>query len=373
MKLKVKCKNAQLNVKVKLSRHDLVDQKEVDFISRVYIRGFLKPVFFKRNTLEYTGPVGITLSERLKKPVSKYDFFFIMEQIVVATKRINSNTLHSNRIALSDKSIFINEVTKELHFLYLPLESVQNNPDILAFMESIIYLMKPAEGQDNDYISRFMYYISSLNSYDIDKVERYIEREDYRIVRMMKQWGTSNDSGDDGNHNKKDDEPTDLLKYEKTDVLQDDPTELIQEEPTNLLDSTGTDKLDPDDPTWLLSGDDTYLLDTIQQNINEDSDTELIHYPSLERISTGETIVIDKAVFRLGKESGCVDYVVSNNNTVSGSHADIITRKQKYFVIDLNSKNRTYINNRILPTQYEVEIFDGDRLKLSNEEFVFRG
>lgn len=366
MKIKAKCRNAKLNVKIKLSGQDVIDQKEVDFIFRVYIRGFLKPVLLKRNTIEYTGPASITLFDRLKKPVSKYDFFFMMEQIIVATQRLSNSNLHTNRIALNAKNIFINEVTKELQFLYLPIEAIPNNPDVLSFIESIIYMMKPMEGQDDDYISRFMYFITSLSSYDPSKIERYIDREDNRIVRTIKQHGSSKDNADQPKSNKKPDEATDLLPNEKTDLLNDEPTDLLDE-------GDSTDAIQ-DDPTLLLSGEETYLLDSDEEStalLTEDSNTELIHYPSLERISTGETVVIDKAVFRLGKESSCVDYVVNNNNTVSGSHADIITRKQKYYVIDLSSKNRTYINNRVLPSQYEVEIFDGDRLKLSNEEFVF--
>ena len=41
------------------------------------------------------------------------------------------------------------------------------------------------------------------------------------------------------------------------------------------------------------------------------------------------------------------------------------------FVKDLNSKNHTYINGQELPIQMEVEINDGDSLKLGNEEFIF--
>ena len=64
-------------------------------------------------------------------------------------------------------------------------------------------------------------------------------------------------------------------------------------------------------------------------------------------------------------------YFVTNNIAVSRSHADIITRGTLYFVMDLNSKNHTYINNQEIPIHCEVEIHDGDRLKLGNEEFVF--
>ena len=94
-------------------------------------------------------------------------------------------------------------------------------------------------------------------------------------------------------------------------------------------------------------------------------------FPSITRKSTGEEIQISKNVFRIGKEQSYVDYFVANNSAISRSHADIITRGQKYFVVDLNSKNKTYINEQPLPPQSEVEIFDGDKLKLANEEFIF--
>lgn len=38
---------------------------------------------------------------------------------------------------------------------------------------------------------------------------------------------------------------------------------------------------------------------------------------------------------------------------------------------DLNSKNKTFINGQAIPAQYECEIFDGNRLTLGNEEFIF--
>ena len=96
-----------------------------------------------------------------------------------------------------------------------------------------------------------------------------------------------------------------------------------------------------------------------------------VHFPTLYRVLTDEKISVNKPVFRLGKEKSYVDYFVTNNIAVSRSHADIITRGSKYFVRDLNSKNHTYINEQMIPIQVEVEIHNGDRLKLGNEEFVF--
>ena len=98
---------------------------------------------------------------------------------------------------------------------------------------------------------------------------------------------------------------------------------------------------------------------------------EQIHYPTLYRILTNERICVNKPVFRLGKERSYVDYFVTNNNAVSRGHADIITRGNRYFARDLNSKNKTYINGQAIPPQCECELLDGSRLTLGNEEFIF--
>ena len=96
-----------------------------------------------------------------------------------------------------------------------------------------------------------------------------------------------------------------------------------------------------------------------------------VRFPTLYRVLTQENISINKPVFRLGKEKSYVDYFVNNNAAVSRSHADIIRRGNNYYVKDLNSKNRTYINDMAISVQTETEICDGDRLKLGNEEFIF--
>ena len=96
-----------------------------------------------------------------------------------------------------------------------------------------------------------------------------------------------------------------------------------------------------------------------------------VHYPSLVRTATQENIEINKLVFRLGKDPNSADYCVSDNKAVSRSHADLINRNGTCFIVDLNSKNHTYVNGQMLPSQCEIEIQDGDVLRLGNEEFIF--
>ena len=71
------------------------------------------------------------------------------------------------------------------------------------------------------------------------------------------------------------------------------------------------------------------------------------------------------------KERSYCDYFVNNNSAVSRSHADIITRGNEYYIMDLNSTNKTFINGVKLVPNEEKELHDGDNVRLGNEEFVF--
>lgn len=382
IKYKAKIKNCQLLVRAKLSSELVVNPTELDFFSRKYLRGFLKPVQLKRNKLEYTGPVGVPLSERLKKPICKYDFFFLIEQIVDATQKLQRNQFLWNKVVWDIQKVYINETTKETQLIFLPIKNTLPPVDLMTFLESIIYAVHPVDNNDSAFVSRFVYFLKGLPCYDAQKIEAYIMREDRSVVNTIKKHGT-NGSGFMTNKPKDyyahyaeklsfDDDATGLLSDD------DEPTGILTEtdEATGLLQENekATDVLkETDEATGLLNDDDEATGLLIDAGSNEWGYSQKFEtrFPTLYRVLTGEKITINKPVFRLGKERSYVDYFVTNNNAVSRSHADIVTRNDCYYVVDLNSKNRTYINGQALPVHCECEIFDGNLLTLGNEEFVF--
>lgn len=94
--------------------------------------------------------------------------------------------------------------------------------------------------------------------------------------------------------------------------------------------------------------------------------------PHLIRSKNNESIVIDKPVFRIGKERSYVDYFVADNTAVSRSHANIITRENRYFIVDTNSTNHTFVDGQMIPSNAEIEIKSGARIRLANEDFEFK-
>lgn len=367
MKFKAKSKDCQLIVKVKTSYGETIDKNELDRFARVFLRGFLKPKLIKKNLIEYTGPVGISLYDRLKKPIAKRDFLFIIEQIVVAVQKLQANSMALNHLVMNLQYSFFNEVTKEIQFIYLPTTSGMANMNIIEFIDAVVYSVKPTDDRDKEYVSRFIYAFRAMKPFDINKIETFVAKEDRSVVNAIKKQnagqsgfmtssqqhyyehyagknGTSGDGDEPTGLLTEDDDPTGLLIEES-----DEATGLLDDEATGLLTDT-----DQDEATGLL----------VENNVN-------VRFPSLYRVLTEETIYLNKPVFRLGKEKSYVDYFVSNNIAVSRSHVDIITRGSRYYVIDLNSKNHTYINNKEIPIHYETEIFNGDMLRLGNEEFIF--
>ena len=48
-----------------------------------------------------------------------------------------------------------------------------------------------------------------------------------------------------------------------------------------------------------------------------------------------------------------------------------ISREGKYYIVDLNSANRTFVDGQVIPANVEIPIKHGSKIKLANEEFEF--
>ncbi len=84
-------------------------------------------------------------------------------------------------------------------------------------------------------------------------------------------------------------------------------------------------------------------------------------------------IHLNQDVTRVGSRAQSVDHVLLSHK-VSKVHAEFIRRNGRYFMRDINSTNGTYLNGsreRIVSNQ-EIELHDGDRVRLADVELVFK-
>jgi hypothetical protein len=103
------------------------------------------------------------------------------------------------------------------------------------------------------------------------------------------------------------------------------------------------------------------------------SDAKTIEKPFLIKNKDGvsEKIEINKNKFIIGKLHKQVDFCIESN-FISRVHAEITFKDNKFYIKDLNSKNCTEINNKVLTSNIEYEIRNDDKIKFANEEYTFK-
>lgn len=429
MKYKIIEVDGKLVVKITLGRNESVDMIEYDRLLGISTRGFLKPQrilkgkFFMNDSIEFYGAKAISLYDFLKNPISKKDFFYILEHIVVAEEKMAKNKIKQSIVNLNTQQVFFNSSTREVQFLCVPVKEFNSNSTLFRLVETIVYSCTPKDGEDDDFITKFVHYMGELNQFSLKQIEKYIRKEDKSIVEIIRRQNVGNSGfitnkqkeyveyyGDEEEKNtdifEEDEEATGLLDEEnptnriqsyyaenRTEQMGEDGTGLltidygtmdmnayeyqqnnIDEDATGLLNSSSYSQFDDGSgPTGLLNEEEDCPTGLLNEDYTTSNNIEYqnVVFPFLIHTNNNEKISVNKPVFRIGKEKSYVDYFVANNDAVSRSHADIITRGNRYYVKDLNSKNKTYINDRQLPIKQEIEIQDGDCLKIANEEFIF--
>ena len=327
-KLKVSIKKSTVTAMMKAGRKERINETELSQLARIKPCGIMHVTKTKKDSVTYTCPANINLTDRLKKAISKYDFFFMIEQIVIMVEDVYNNGLNVNSVRFNMDDVYINEMTKEMYFIYFPIVGGQESADIVGFIENIIYTMTPVINEDTNYISRFMYYVRSFHGFNGNAIEKYISREERAVVNVLKNKAVT--------------------------MQQTMQQQIMKQVMQRSMDGT------------TVLSDDGISVQQIQQMqpVN-------YHFASLTRQVTGEKIELGKPSFVLGKNPEKSDYAVADNTNISRVHAVITMRNGRYYVMDQNSTNGTFINGRIIKAGQETEILPGDCLMLANEEFIF--
>ena len=95
--------------------------------------------------------------------------------------------------------------------------------------------------------------------------------------------------------------------------------------------------------------------------------------PRFVRTKTGENIYVTKPEFIIGKSKLHADYAIENNTAVSREHC-IIKRESNgaNYIVDNKSTNGTYVNGTKLEALKPQLLTDGTKVRLGDEEFIFR-
>ncbi|MDE7312620.1 MAG: FHA domain-containing protein [Eubacterium sp.] len=90
----------------------------------------------------------------------------------------------------------------------------------------------------------------------------------------------------------------------------------------------------------------------------------------LLRQKTGQTAVLNKNQFIIGKSQSLADFCIMDNQTISRKHAMLYEDNGVWYVDDLSSLNGTSVNGvKVVPGQ-PARLRSGDKISLSDETFL---
>lgn len=310
-KIKIKTSKDTITVKCKLEKYEGIDARDIKIFEKSLLRGLVRPCIEEDTKISYSIGSGYSLEEFLSAGITKNDFFLILVQTLEMIKKVEQNSFNVHNLMLNLKDVYINKVTKEVNFVYLPIVNCGKTVNLFSFVYDLLYT-SVFEWQENiaevNELALFIHGMSYFSAEDIEEYILQIYPEVYKQVKRgkpgqsrvlnSKQWETESNTA----------------------VLQ--PSEMPK----------------------------SYLI----------------------RMNTQERAEISKDVFKIGKDYRYVDFPVAGNSAVSRIHANILKRDEKYYIQDNHSTNRTYVNGIAVQSEQEVGITDGDKIILADEPFEFR-
>lgn len=94
--------------------------------------------------------------------------------------------------------------------------------------------------------------------------------------------------------------------------------------------------------------------------------------PYIVRVNTGERVMINKAVFKIGKAGRGVDYHVGGNGAISKVHIIIYQREDGCYLKDNKATNGTYLNGAKLDENEEKLLTNDATISIGGEDFLFK-
>ena len=353
-KYRVVQKGSLVIIKSRLSRKDIINERELDYLRQNYTQGLFRISYDGKKTIEYTSPISVPLKKYLKgKILNEHGFWMIIVQIIEMARKIEMIGLYPSNLWLDLDTIFINEMSMELYFLYQPIMNTTASASAFALINDITYMeAKKNVGLQARYLEEFQEFLCSGNSYRLDNIEGYIEQVYPEIFKSV----GSPDRGKSGFLTT--DRAAYKEHYEKKVVKRQDD----EEEGTVCL----IEDDDEDEGTMVLGMD----MDDDEDDcgatsilvMEEEKEAILIH------IKDGERRAVSSDIFSIGK-SNSTDYCVVGNTAVSRKHATILKRDDEFYLIDCKSTNGTFLNETRLQEGEEALLTDGDKITLADEEF----
>lgn len=393
-KIVIQNKRGKITITNRLSYPETVNEWVNNAIASGMFEGFL-PVSIKQKRKETRMECSVqgllTLNQYFEGLVSKKMFLDFAYQIVTVIKNCEKNRFSANNLDLHRDRVFVDPITKSVKCIYWPIVNNQRSDPPHLFLKQLAYDISFSSHEDNAYLEQYAAFFDGYTPFSINSFERLLIK-----LQGKKMLGDSRIPSGSDEKKVKDAVPVKDIEYDPFPRVKDIPrTEREQERKqaqndyifcpecgakningANFCSTCGNklnhiDKPEPITPPTIDFGTTVLGDSTCGTVVLGFDESEKLIYPTIIRIKTNDRFTVDRPVFRIGTGQAYCDLLIRDNAFISRNHADIITKNNRYYVVDKNSKNRTFVDGKAIAKETEVEIFDGTTIKLANEEFSF--
>lgn len=294
-----------------------INEQEIQVFERNLIPGLFRPKKINDRKIIYNAPLGCSLKEYLKEELSKQDVFGIVVQTVEVIKRVKNLGFPAYNIILDEQLVFVKQTTKELFFLYTPVNDTSSNVlDVFSFLTKVLSKMSNIQGDAKLETECLIDFLRSPERQSVLEIEKYVMTVCPEVYKHISRVGSG-----------------------RSEYIASSPLAYNKHYDTRNEES--------------ISKDVTKAI-------------QLCAY--LTREKTKETIEISTDNYVIGKECSA-DYCIRNNEMISRKHATIKKINENFYLVDNGSTNKTYIGGKVLVPSCNELLHDGDTIVLADEVF----
>lgn len=368
-KTKVINKNGKCQFIIYSRKGQQLNEREIFTIGGKSIDGLIPVEVVRKGTtfeLMYDLAGMVTLRDYLINPLTKESFGKLLQNILEIFKEMQSAFFSQNCLIMDFDKVMLNPATQRLNFIYIPIQGYNTGATLRNFLLEIIEVGGFAASEDTGYVTEYIKILNNGLNFSLFELEEYIKGlflgNGYQTPKVVECFKCGSKLATGTNFCSVCGAKITGTTGEMGQKTVYDPFSVPKEVPTKRAVGQRADTQGLSDKSReIVECGDTMLLGMYEAMYDD------VRY--LVREKTKEKISISQDVFRLGKSAQECDYAILDNAAISRKHAEIIKQENGYFVVDLGSTNKTYVDNNVVVRH--KQIVSGSKIRLANEEFTF--
>lgn len=366
----------------------------------------------------------VRFEDYFRVPITKKFFIDAALDIAEIIKFCKVNRINETNIELQKNCIFIDPYLNKFKLIYWPVDNNQRSSSPEAFLSQLPSIIQTVTNEDTSYLQEYADFFNSGVPFDVDNFELVLNNLKNRnnkvqTVVQQEQNGVGINDFDnqvistENNHLEEIPEQNEVPAQSEIPVQEEvfeqeknqpviQSEQVVYEQPNlyvfctscgtknsngsmfcancgtklehidaegNVSNDNAIEDIIPDNNISENNVSDNFVSEVnIAEDIPVEKEPEV--YPMLTRVSSNDKYIIVKPVYSIGKKKEMCDLFI-DNTYVSRHHADIIRQDDNFYIMDKGSLNKTYVDDTMIDPETPVEIFNGTKITIANEDFIF--